>query len=136
MKNGWVVGLLALGVSCLSLGAPVLATERPQPDRSLKCSKLGIHCYGPQILFVLDPTDKFFGAQPCACEGAKLRACNPNATLSNGDNERGGRGGDACVNAGGTLTEVPTVIEAIKNPGSFVCTTRGGERRCFDIPLP
>jgi hypothetical protein len=89
---------------------------------------LGINCTNPdKVIFVFDTANAFFDLQPCTCGNATLQVCNPDATSGSTTSL------PACVKAppNGNLTEVPTLVEGVKNPGTFFCTTIGGKRTCY-----
>lgn len=133
MLNGWLkAGLLGLAVMLMMPGGPAQAVEDKHRNQVPSCKALKIDCHGPVVLFVFDESKPFFGARPCTCEGITLKACNPGMTVSGPPSGERGKRGNACVSPGGVLTEVPTVVEAVKNPHTFFCQTIGGSRVCFE----
>jgi hypothetical protein len=72
-----------------------------------------------------EPDKKFFGLNDencCVCNYGDVKPCNPNLEVG----EEG-----ACPKEYEELTEVPSLIEAVKNPGTFYCLTLGGRRTCY-----
>lgn len=116
-------GLMAVG---LALAPPAQATGGVP-----SCAMLGAPCLGNRVVFVFDLSKRFFNLQPCTCAGATLTICNPDATISPGAPTGAGFGVPPCVASGGILTEVPTMVEGVKNPGTFFCTVIGGRRTCY-----
>lgn len=92
------------------------------------CNSVGITCSGDKVVFVFELNQKFFDLQPCTCSAnSALTVCNPNATAASDT----AAALPACV-SGGVLTEVPTVVEGVKNPDTFFCTVVGGKRTCYN----
>lgn len=92
------------------------------------CSSLGINCTGNKVVFLFDLGSTFFDLQPCTCGAATLTACNPDATAASAATTTL----PACVSSTKVLTEVPTLVEGVKNPSTYFCTTVGGKRTCYN----
>lgn len=125
--------LIAAGLAAAVLGSPATAqaagtiTAGGNPPN---CIFFGVICKANKVVFLFDPDAKFFNLQPCTCGTTKLTVCDPEATSGTSTSSTVPTI-PACV-GNAALTEVPTQVEAVKNPGTFFCTTIGGKRTCYD----
>jgi hypothetical protein len=133
MQNTLAV-LIATSLAAAVLGSPppAQAAGASTGGNPPNCIAFGVICKANRVVFLFDPEAKFFNLQPCTCGTTKLTVCNPDIT-SGGTTTATGAAATvpACV-GDAALTEVPTQVEAVKNPGTFFCTTIGGRRTCYD----